>query len=132
MVNLNIRVKLFAVPESGERKRNLTTLVLVKRAAVKRSRFRQKISESSQNPLKWSCTAGNTRQGRSSRQQLPSQSNGGSLHFMKTWQKMHTFNCRLTSPGAKAQVADVRLMIPRSECSGSSLLIIAPCISPRS
>ena len=26
---------------------------------------------------------------------------------MKTWQKMHTFNCRLTSPGAKARVADV-------------------------
>ena len=38
MVNLNIRVKQFAMPESGERKRNLTTLVLVKRAAVKRSR----------------------------------------------------------------------------------------------
>ena len=45
------------VPESGERKRNLTTLVLVKNAAVKRSRSRQKVSESSQNPLKWSCTA---------------------------------------------------------------------------
>ena len=58
MVNLNIRVKQFAMPESGERKRNLTTLVLVKRAAVKRGRSRQKVSESSQNPLKWSCTAG--------------------------------------------------------------------------
>ena len=54
MVNLNIRVKRFALPESGERKRNLTTLVLVKRDAVKRSRSRQKVSESSQNPLKWS------------------------------------------------------------------------------
>ena len=54
------------VPESGERKRNLTTLVLVKNAAVKRSRSRQKVSESSQNPLKWSCTAKSTRQGRSS------------------------------------------------------------------
>ena len=49
MVNLNIRVKQFAMPESGERKRNLTTLVLVKRAAVKRGRSRQKVSESSQN-----------------------------------------------------------------------------------
>ena len=39
------------MPESGERKRNLTTLVLVKNAAVKRSRSRQKVSESSQNPL---------------------------------------------------------------------------------
>ena len=48
MVNLGIRVKLFAVPESGERKRNLTTLVLVKRAAVKRSRSRQR----SQSPLR--------------------------------------------------------------------------------
>ena len=66
MVNLNIRVKQFALPESGERKRNLTTLVLVKRDAVKRSRSRQKVSESSQNPLKWSCTAKSTRQGRSS------------------------------------------------------------------
>ena len=66
VVNLNIRVKQFALPESGERKRNLTTLVLVKRAAVKRSRSRQKVSESSQNPLKWSCTAKSTRQGRSS------------------------------------------------------------------
>ena len=55
-----------AMPESGERKRNLTTLVLVKNAAVKRSRSRQKVSESSQNPLKWSCTARSTRQGRSS------------------------------------------------------------------
>ena len=55
------------MPESGERKRNLTTLVLVKNAAVKRSRSRQKVSESSQNPLKWSCTAKkSTRQGRSS------------------------------------------------------------------
>ena len=33
VVNLNIRVKLFAMPESGERKCNLTTLVLVKRAS---------------------------------------------------------------------------------------------------
>ena len=48
VVNLGIRVKLFAVPESGERKRNLTTLVLVKRAAVKRSRSRQR----SQSPLR--------------------------------------------------------------------------------
>ena len=39
------------MPESGERKRNLTTLVLVKNAAVKRSRSRQKVSELSQNPL---------------------------------------------------------------------------------
>ena len=37
------------MPESGERKRNLTTLVLVKNAAVKRSRSQQKVSESSQN-----------------------------------------------------------------------------------
>ena len=37
--------------ESGERKRNLTTLVLVRNAAVKQSRSRQKVSESSQNPL---------------------------------------------------------------------------------
>ena len=35
------------MPESGERKRNLTTLVLVKNAAVKRSWSRQKVSESS-------------------------------------------------------------------------------------
>ena len=59
-------MKQYVMPESGERKRNLTTLVLVKRAAVKRSRSRQKVSESSQNPLKWSCTARSTRQGRSS------------------------------------------------------------------
>ena len=44
------------MPESGERKRNLTTLVLVKNAAVKRSRSRQKVSESSQNPLSSSDT----------------------------------------------------------------------------
>ena len=55
-----------AMPESGERKRNLTTLVLVKNAAVKRRRSRQKVLESSQNPLKWSCTARSTPQGRSS------------------------------------------------------------------
>ena len=54
------------MPESGERKRNLTTLVLVKNASVKRSLSRQKVSESSQNPLKWSCTAKSTLQGRSS------------------------------------------------------------------
>ena len=53
MVNLNIRVKQFALPESGERKRNLTTLVLVKRDAVKRSRSRQKVSESRKCLVIW-------------------------------------------------------------------------------
>ena len=63
--NLGIRVKLFAVPESGERKRNLTTLVLVKKSHSETKPVPTKVSESSQNPLKWSCTAGSTRQGRS-------------------------------------------------------------------
>ena len=53
------------MPESGERKRNLTTLVLVKNAAVKRSRSRQKVSESSQNPLSSSRRRERARQGRS-------------------------------------------------------------------
>ena len=52
------------MPESGERKRNLTTLVLVKNA-VKRSRSRQKVSESSQNPLSSSRRRERARQGRS-------------------------------------------------------------------
>ena len=42
-------MKLIAVPESGERKRNLTTLVLVKKnRKVKRGRSRQR----SQSPLR--------------------------------------------------------------------------------
>ena len=59
------------MPESGERKRNLTTLVLVKNAAVKRSRSRQKVThktnseqirqghllESDVNPSKQKCTS---------------------------------------------------------------------------
>ena len=53
------------MPESGERMRNLTTLVLVKNAAVKRSRSRQKVSESSQNPLSSSRRRERARQGRS-------------------------------------------------------------------
>ena len=53
------------MPESGERKRNLTTLVLVKNAAVKRSRSRQKVLESSQNPLSSSRRRERARQGRS-------------------------------------------------------------------
>ena len=40
-----------AMPESGERKRNLTTLVLVKNAAVKRSLSRQKVLFSAISPL---------------------------------------------------------------------------------
>ena len=51
------------MPESGERKRNLTTLVLVKNGAVKRSRSRQKVSESSQNPLSSSRRRKRARQG---------------------------------------------------------------------
>ena len=46
---VGIRVKLIAVPESGKRKVNLTTLVLVKKnGKVKRGRFRQR----SQSPLR--------------------------------------------------------------------------------
>ena len=53
------------MPESGERKRNLTTLVLVKNAAVKLSRSRQKVLESSQNPLSSSRRRERAWQGRS-------------------------------------------------------------------
>ena len=53
------------MPESGERKRNLTTLVLVRNAAVKQSRSRQKVSESSQNPLSSNRRRERARQGRS-------------------------------------------------------------------
>ena len=79
-------MKQFTMPESGERKRNLTTLFLVKRAAVKRSRSQQKVSESSQNPLKWSCTAGSTRQGRSSEPWPPPKTDcGGFDCHLKLW-----------------------------------------------
>ena len=49
MTKVGIRVKLIAVPESGERKRNLTTPGLVKKnRKVKRGRSRQR----SQSPLR--------------------------------------------------------------------------------
>ena len=52
---VGIRVKLFAVLESGERKRNLTTLVLVKKNRSETKPVPTKVLESSQNRLKWSC-----------------------------------------------------------------------------
>ena len=64
MTKVGIRVKLIAVPESGERERNLTTPGLGEKERQCETRpVPTKVSESSQSPLKCSCAAGSTRQG---------------------------------------------------------------------
>ena len=57
-------MNLIAVPESGERERNLTTSGLGEKEQQSETRpVPTKVSKSSQNPLKCSCAAGSTRQG---------------------------------------------------------------------